>query len=677
MSPLLCLPGGAPARLPPSPARRRLTRLARAAACVLNLVAAGAHAQAPDLARLSLEDLLDVEIVTASRFQQRVAEAPSVVQVITAEDIRTHGWRTLGEALDSLPGLYVSDTGLYTYLGARGLLRAGDYNTRFLLLVNGHRLNDPVYSQSPIGAEFPLDLSLVERIEYAPGPGSAVYGSNAFFGVINVLTRAPATFGHGELRAAAGNHGTTDLQLTVPVRTAAGDTLLSARAFDTQGRTLRFPAFADTPSGGVVRDQDGERARQVFVQHTRDRLSLQLVAGDRRKEDPVAPYQQTFAEPGAQVQDRWIAFGATLDGTLGDRVDASARLDAIDYRYVGDYVYGGAPTYLNRDIASGVAFVASGHLVARLGARHTLVGGIEVQQDHGVVQRNFDVAPYASYLEARHDMTSWGVFVDDEFRFADAWRVNAGLRADRSDRGVVRLSPRLALIGEPQGGGLVKLIVGQSYRSPNAYERYYQVESEEGAQRANPALGAEHVQTAELFYSRGVGARGRAELGVYHYRLHDLITLLATDDGALTMSNAGHARSRGAELAYVYQGDRGLRLRASYAYSEVADSEAARPLNAPHGIARVSAAVPLAEGWRLGMSAQRMGGRVSREGRLPAYTRLDAHLVWDVPARPLAWSLGVRNLLDQAYADPVGPEFLQDTVPRRGRELWLQARWRW
>lgn len=677
MSPLLCLPGGAPAHLPPSPARRRLTRLARAAACALGLAATGAHAQAPDLARLSLEDLLDVEIVTASRFQQRVAEAPSIVQVITAEDIRAQGWRTLAEALDSLAGLYISDTGLYTYLGARGLLRAGDYNTRFLLLVNGHRLNDPVYSQSPIGAEFPLDLSLVERIEYAPGPGSAVYGSNAFFGVINVLTRAPATFGHGELRAAAGNHGTTDLQLTVPVRTAAGDTLLSARAFDTQGRTLRFPAFADTPSGGVVRDKDGERARQVFVQHTRDRLSLQLVAGDRRKEDPVAPYQQTFAEPGAQVQDRWIAFGATLDGTLGDRVDASARLDAIDYRYVGDYVYGGAPTYLNRDIASGVAFVASGHLVARLGARHTLVGGIEVQQDHGVVQRNFDVAPYASYLEARHDMTSWGVFVDDEFRFADAWRVNAGLRADRSDRGIVRLSPRVALIGEPSDGGLFKLIVGQSYRSPNAYERYYQVESDDSAQRANPALGAEQVQTAELFYSRGLGARGRAELSLYHYRLHDLITLVGTHDSALVLSNAGFARSRGAELAYAYQGDDGLRLRASYAYSDVTDSETAHPVNAPHGIARVSAAVPLAHGWGLGMSAQHVGRRTTREGRVAAYSTLNAHLVWDVPARPLAWSLGVRNLLDEAYADPVGPEFLQDTVPHRGREYWLDARWRW
>lgn len=672
----LFLPGGAPGSA--TTARpRRMTRLARACACACGLLATAAHAQAPDLARLTLEDLLDVEIVTASRFQQRVAEAPSVVQVITAEDIRAHGWRTLAEALDSLPGLYVSDTGLYTYLGARGLLRAGDYDTRFLLLVNGHRINDPVYSQSPVGAEFPLDLALVERIEYAPGPGSAVYGSNAFFGVINVLTRAPEAFGDGQLRAAAGNHGTTDLQLSVPVTAVEGRTLLSARAFDTEGRTLRFPAFVDTPTGGVVRDRDRERVRQVFVQHARDGLSFQLVAGDRRKDDPVAPYEQTFAAPGAQVQDRWIAFGATLARPLGERLEASARLDVIDYRYVGDYAYGSAPTYLNRDIASGVSVVAGGQLVARLGARHTVVAGAEAQWDRGVVQRNFDVAPYAGYLDSRQNMASGGVFVDDEFRFSDAWRLNAGLRADLNDLGTVRLSPRVALIGTRPDNRIFKLIIGQSYRAPNAYERYYQVDAGEGTQWANPALSDEHVRTAELFYSRGLGARGRAELSVYHYLLRDLITLVATDDGALTLANAGRARSQGAELAYAYQGDGGLRLRASYAYSDVTESDTVRALNAPHGIARVSAALPLAAGWGLAASAQHMGQRVSREGRVPAHTTVNAHLVWDVPTRPLVWSLGVRNLLDERYADPVGPEFLQDTVPRRGREYWLEARWRW
>src|SRR5687767_2514203 len=74
---------------------------------------AGAQENPADLASLSLEQLLDLEVVTASRFDQKVDHAPSAVQVISAQDIRAHGWRTLGEALESLPGLYLSDTGLY------------------------------------------------------------------------------------------------------------------------------------------------------------------------------------------------------------------------------------------------------------------------------------------------------------------------------------------------------------------------------------------------------------------------------------------------------------------------------------------------------------------------------------------------------------------------------------
>ncbi|WP_202841644.1 TonB-dependent receptor plug domain-containing protein [Luteimonas saliphila] len=659
-------------RTRPSPPRSRLV-----AALLLCVAAAGLHAQdAPDLSTMSLEDLLDVEIVTASRFEQSISHAPSAVQVISADDIRTRGWRTLAEALASLPGLYLSDTGLYTYLGARGQLRAGDYNTRFLLLINGHRVNDPVYSQSPVGGEFPLDMSLVERIEYVPGPGSAVYGSNAFFGVINVLTRDASTFGEGELRAGVASFGTTDLQVSVPVAAGGATTLLSARQFHTRGRDLHFPEFADTPSGGHVRGQDDERVRQLFISHRQGGLALQLVAGDRRKEDPVAPYEQTFAAPGAEVQDRWIDFGAHYQRRLGGATDASARLDVIDYRYLGDYVYGEDAPYLNRDVASGLSVVLGGQLVTRASERHTLVAGAEVQFDRSVVQRNFDVRPYASYLDSRENTASWGVFVDNEIRLSDAWRFSGGLRADRSDLGTLRLSPRMALISARPDDTVFKLIVGQSYRSPNAYERYYEVDSDEGAQLANPGLGAEHVQTAELFYGVAFSPRSRAELSVYRYRLRDLITLVEVDEGVLTLTNAGRASSRGAELAYVHRSPGGLLLRASYAYAEVADALEPRPLNAPRGNARVSASWPLATDLGMTLSAQHVGRRASRSGTVPAYSVVNAHLLWQPRHLPLALSLGVRNLLDARYADPVGPEFAPDAVERRGRELRLETTWR-
>ena len=104
-----------------------------------------------ELSTLPLESLMEVTMVTsASRFAQRVSEAPSAVSVLTSQDVREHGWRTLGAALATLPGLYVSSDRNYDYLGARGFLRPGDYDSRFLLLIDGVRVNDSVYDQACI-----------------------------------------------------------------------------------------------------------------------------------------------------------------------------------------------------------------------------------------------------------------------------------------------------------------------------------------------------------------------------------------------------------------------------------------------------------------------------------------------------------------------------------------------
>ena len=167
------------------------------------------QAAPPELTELSLEQLLDVKISSASKFEQRANAAPAAVQVISREDIKRHGWRTLTEALKSLPGIYaVNDRG-YDYLGARGFLIPGDYNTRFLLLIDGQRSNDNIYQQAQLGSEGWLDMSVVERIEYIPGPGSAIYGSNAMFGVINVITRSAGKTPQNEVSTYVSQLGLT------------------------------------------------------------------------------------------------------------------------------------------------------------------------------------------------------------------------------------------------------------------------------------------------------------------------------------------------------------------------------------------------------------------------------------------------------------------------------------
>ncbi len=156
---------------------------------LLGLTAQNIRADQIDLSELSLEQLMDVKVTSASKFEQRASAAPAAVQVISREDIERYGWRTLTEALNSLPGIYSVNDRAYDFLGARGFLIPGDYNTRFLLLIDGQRNNDNIYQQAETGSESWVDMSVVERIEYIPGPGSAIYGSNAMFGVINVITR--------------------------------------------------------------------------------------------------------------------------------------------------------------------------------------------------------------------------------------------------------------------------------------------------------------------------------------------------------------------------------------------------------------------------------------------------------------------------------------------------------
>jgi outer membrane receptor for ferrienterochelin and colicins len=137
---------------------------------------------ATELTELSLEQLMNVTIVGASKYEQKQSEVAAAVSVITRNEIKTFGWHTLAEALASLPGIYTTYERQYSYLGTRGFGLPGDYNTRFLLTINGNRVNDAVYDQAYVGRDFPLDMDLIERIEFIPGPGGAIYGQNGISG---------------------------------------------------------------------------------------------------------------------------------------------------------------------------------------------------------------------------------------------------------------------------------------------------------------------------------------------------------------------------------------------------------------------------------------------------------------------------------------------------------------
>src|ERR1017187_9837253 len=163
---------------------------------------------ATDLTEASLEQLGNIQVYSASMHLQSSGDAPSSVTVITAAEIREHGYRTLADILRTVRSFYVTYDRNYSSIGVRGFARPGDYNTRVLLLVDGHRLNDDIYDEAMIGTEFPIDIEMIQRIEIIRGPASSLYGSNALFAVINVITRRAQDVDGLELSAGAGSFNT-------------------------------------------------------------------------------------------------------------------------------------------------------------------------------------------------------------------------------------------------------------------------------------------------------------------------------------------------------------------------------------------------------------------------------------------------------------------------------------
>ena len=128
-------------------------------------------------------------VVTASKFEQLIAEAPSSISIVTARDIARFGYRTLGDILNNVRGFAVSGDRNYTYLGGRGFARTGDYNSRFLMLLDGRRINDNLYGDVGLGQDGIVDVALIDRVEIVRGPSSSLYGASAVLGVINIITK--------------------------------------------------------------------------------------------------------------------------------------------------------------------------------------------------------------------------------------------------------------------------------------------------------------------------------------------------------------------------------------------------------------------------------------------------------------------------------------------------------
>ncbi len=618
---------------------------------------------------------MNLEVVTAAKAPQLLADAPASITVVTAADIKTHGYRTLLDALQSIRGIGSSYDRYTNYLGVRGYTASGQYNSKTLLLIDGYRTNENIYSGAFLGIDAIIDIDLVERIEFLPGPGSAIYGDSAFFGVINVITKKASSMTGLTVAAEAANRRTEKGRVTFSAP-ASGDgisTILSVSNLHSRGSDINI-----VDSGGNVRRAgglDGARDMQFFGKISTDNFSLTAVHGSRTKVEGTSSFG-AVSGMGTTSVDAVSYISGEWRNKLDDSTDAMIRTSVGRYAYDSNGTFddglGGSVVNVDQQEGRWVDFELQ---LTRTLLAHRIVAGVDVRLDIKQQQKNFDRSPAFTFLDVNHRRKHSGFYVQDEWQIRPDLAISSGLRYDRYDSFGAVTDPRVGIVYSPTASDRIKLLYGQAFRAPSANETDFV--SEAIGIVKNPDLKAERIVTTELVWESYIGAKTRLVALLFNNRVKDLIESVEIDSGDIRYENIGVVKVFGGQLELERTFGNGLRLRASGSWhnakTKSPDGQIERPVDSPRQIYKLNASAPLANSnVLLGFEAQYTGERLTRDDKVGGYTVANLALSTIKPLWGFDVTLTAYNLFNHRFFDPSIAGFVQDRIEQDAREWRLK-----
>lgn len=629
-------------------------------------------AQEPTREPPSLEELLRqglnelpkaVQVSTASRFAQ-TAEQSALTYVLTEQDIRALGLRSLRDVLDALPGLYTTTNSNFSFVGARGLGRPGDFNSRVLLLIDGVRVNENTTDAALIGPEFYLDAQWIERVEFTPGPGSAVYGNNAFLGVINVIPKRADKLLGWRAGVTVDSSTRREAQASWALRGSDGQEAMLGVSITEQRRVPL--TFDVTPSSlDEVASMNTERVQRFYGSYSHRGLSIRGAHSERTLGGAVwldaTDHSQGLTKGEAYYRNSLLALSQelSLDENTDLSIDISGKRTRVEGRQ--PYLENDGSRKVWRAVNDGRWVNASLRLGFTQWAGHRLMLGWDTQQDY--VQQIY-VGPWGEepYLHFYSRGRGNGLFIQDDWTLGQGHHLSLGLRRDRDDRVEgAQLSPRLAWTWEIDPERRLRFVHGSAYRAANLMEfaQNYFVE----APQVVPL--EERVRSQELVYEHSLSRRTQLRMSVFRSVFQSLISL----DPGLAYVNEGRLTSLGIDLGLEHRWTDGARLQASFTTQRLRDVQGQVPDNSPKALLKLQYQRPLAGGWELGWQTLAMSARHVGTDPLGASVVNHLHLNKQWAS---GWKLGVgiRNLGQKRYGDIADVGDIQLRAP--GRTLFVQ-----
>ena len=622
------------------------------------------------------------KVRAASKSLTDADEAAASITVITREEILAMGYQTLPDALQGVHGIYISNDRIYSYLGIRGFSPPGDLNTRVLILYDGHAMNDVWAGQGYSARDLDVDLSEIERIEIVRGPGSALYGTGAFFAVINLVPRDSVgddknvdgvlgaggqTGGKARVTGSAGRDGTS--------------VLASAAGFLSKGADT-----TDLGERGVVNGSDGERSVGASIRARANGFTVQAKINQRRKQLPVAPLGTAVGQPGTSYTDV-RGFAELRYDHEWEGVSISARgyfdLSFFEGTYTYDPEVEGDPFSHQHDY--GGAYWGGGEVRTRIKLFEGNQLSIGLEGQYQSVRQAPQVELGEPQVTTVRPRVLLSAYLFDEWKIVPQLSITAGVRVDKYlDLNALPITPRLGIVARPYQHGLTKVVVGQAFRAPNIYELYFS--DNNLSQKAALSLTPETITTFEAEHSHDFTEELRLTVGGYANLIDQLVVIeqenLETPDCGVVPNTEQcvvyrNSKQRmwaaGAEASLKWQPGRYLFVDVSYSFVKLLNAPDTVVAGSPAHIATAKAVIPLADNYvRFSALLNYTSARGTGFGAAAGEAFLvNAGLSGEL--NHFRYFAGVQNLFDVQYLLPIATDAGFARIPQYGRTFWLEV----
>jgi outer membrane cobalamin receptor len=492
-------------------------------------------------------------VVTATRTEVEISDAPQSISVISKEEIRNTPDRTIPEMIQRVAGVLVTNngpTGSITTANIRGS-EAG----QVLVLIDGRRINDAQNGLFDL-SNLPLSKDEIERIEVLRGSASALYGADAMGGVINIITRAPGKDPYTRAASSFGRFGTEEYSLVHRWKPGA----LGYGLFATRGRSEGFRANSDydawTFGGELSYDLPWKGELKVSAR------SIQKEIG--------VPGPINFPSPEDRQKDNLSQFDLNYRDKIGPNVSLNFRGFQNIYRQTftpGAQGFEGGLPVVHKSYATGGDLQAT----AAIGSAHLVTGGVEGIEDR-VDSSSLGV----------HRATRSAVYLQDEVEVVKALTATLGLRYDDNSLFQSQWDPRAGLLFRLPWDTRIRASVARSYRAPTFNDLFWPVSA---FTAGNPDLQPEKAWAYELGAEKKFGDLAIFKIAAFYRDVSDLIRWAPGADFVWRPSNVQKAHIWGGEAEWTFFPLKGLSIPLSYSYLYPRDQSTGDPItNKPRHI---------------------------------------------------------------------------------------------